>query len=122
MIDSTSLQGGTPASDPRAARAATEAQQQKKPQETRPNPGVPVSRSEAPLSRDELESLVQELELKVPASHDLHFQVSGEGNELVVQVIDAKSDEVVREIPPDHLDGLRKHFDELTGTLVDDYA
>ena len=74
------------------------------------------------MTQDELESLVHELNLKVPSSHDLRFQVSGDSRELVVQVIDAQSDEVVREIPPDHLKGMREHFDELTGALIDDYA
>ncbi|MEM7164931.1 MAG: flagellar protein FlaG [Planctomycetota bacterium] len=121
MIDSTSLQGANSLGDPRLTRATAEAQQQKQ-QESRQAPEVTASRASAPLNKEELQALVQELNLKVPSSHDLRFQVSGDSHELVVQVIDQQSDEVVREIPPDHLNGLRKHFEELTGTLLDDYA
>lgn len=69
-----------------------------------------------------LQKLVAEINLKVPQERGIRFDVSGEGSDLVVQVVDKGSDEVIREIPPDRLRGLRSFFQDLTGALVDDRA
>lgn len=80
-------------------------------------------RPEAPkLDRAELEQVVKDLNLRVPEERGIRFEVSGEGAEVIVQVVDQTSDEVVRTIPQDRLSHLRRHFDELTGTIIDDLA
>lgn len=44
---------------------------------------------------------------------------NNEAQELVVKVVDSKTDEVIRQIPPEELIQLTKHLNELRGNMVD---
>ncbi len=72
--------------------------------------------------RDELQAATEQLNLSVPPERGLRFQVSGENQDLVIQVVNLRDDEVIRSIPPERLHNFREDFRELTGLLLDDKA
>ncbi|MGE3166157.1 MAG: flagellar protein FlaG [Planctomycetota bacterium] len=100
--------------------AAAAAEGQARPQSAATETASPPARQG--LDLEALQKLVAEINLKVPRERGIRFDVSGEGKDLVVQVVDKGSDEVIREIPPDRLRGLRSFFQDLTGALLDDRA
>lgn len=51
-------------------------------------------------------------------AYSVRFE-NNEAQELVVKVVDSKTDEVIRQIPPEELIQLTKHLNELRGNLVD---
>ncbi len=44
---------------------------------------------------------------------------SDDAQQLIVKIVDAETDEVIRQIPPEELMELTKHLNELQGSLVD---
>ena len=52
----------------------------------------------------------------------VRFDLTNDGQDLVIQVVDRDSDEVLRSIPPEQLIAFREGFRELTGILLDDRA
>ena len=77
------------------------------------------------LERDpteELERITAQLNESIPPERGIRFQLHGEGSDLVVQVVNLQSDEVIRSIPPERLVDFREDFRELTGLLLDDRA
>ena len=77
------------------------------------------------LERDpteDLERIAARLNESIPPERGIRFQVGGEGNDLVVQVVNLQSDEVIRSIPSERLVDFREGFRELTGLLLDDRA
>ncbi len=49
----------------------------------------------------------------------LVFNVDEETKEIVVKVVDPKTNEVIRQIPPEELLEIRKKLDEIVGILFD---
>ncbi len=49
----------------------------------------------------------------------VRFEQDMDSNELIVKIVDRKTDEVIRQIPPEELLNLTKHLNELTGNIVD---
>lgn len=73
------------------------------------------------LSLDEVEKLVDSLrEVVDVVQKRLSFSVHQETNDIVVKVIDNKTDEVIRQIPPENLLKLREQMVELTGIMFSD--
>jgi flagellar protein FlaG len=52
----------------------------------------------------------------------LRFSVEKELDQVVIQVVDNDTDEMVRQIPPEHMIALVKRMRELTGLLFDSTA
>lgn len=98
---------------PRPARTETDSTRR----ESRPRP-----ETETP-SREELQAVVDELNLAVAGGNGIRFKISPESQDLVVQVVDRESDEVIRSIPPERLSEFATRFnDTAQGTLLDDEA
>lgn len=77
---------------------------------------------EAP-SQAELEALVDGLNRVFESSKGIRFDISEDSGDIVVQVVDRQSDEVVRTIPPDRLAEVHRNLREMaTGALLDDRA
>ncbi|TRY39185.1 flagellar protein FlaG [Geobacillus sp. LEMMJ02] len=87
----------------------------------RPSEGEESASSPARLfSHDELENVVNGLnELLQPSHTSIRFELHKELNEYYVQVIDEKTHEVIREIPPKKLLDTYAAMMEFVGLLVD---
>ncbi|AUI37200.1 MULTISPECIES: flagellar protein FlaG [Geobacillus] len=73
-----------------------------------------------PLSEEKLEKVVNGLnELVQPSHTSVRFELHKELNEYYVQVIDEKTHEVIREIPPKKLLDMYAAMMEFVGLLVD---
>jgi flagellar protein FlaG len=71
-------------------------------------------------SFEELESSVDEMNgLSSSMSHKMRFEVSEELGELVVNIIDAETNEIIKTIPPEYLINLRAKLHEQVGMLLD---
>ena len=49
----------------------------------------------------------------------LHFRVNMEANTVVVEVVDSKTNTVIREIPSEEMQELKRKIQESTGVFVD---
>ena len=82
----------------------------------------PAPKTEEPVGPSALEAVTQELNRDLSSSRGIRFQVSGDGQDLIIQIVDLESDEVIRSIPPERLLTFREHFAEIRGMLLDDRA
>ena len=96
----------------------SKASAQESPQETKRN-GVENKDKDflAPQEAKEMVFAVQE-ELE-RLNVRLVFNVDEDTKEIVVKVVDPKTDEVIRQIPPEELLEIRKKLDEIVGILFD---
>jgi flagellar protein FlaG len=77
------------------------------------------------LSKEERKELVKktiaemntEFELK---NYSIRFSIDDKLKEIVVKIVDTKTDEVIRQIPPDEVLRLRAHLEEMVGILLED--
>ncbi|HHL33486.1 MAG TPA: flagellar protein FlaG [Desulfobulbaceae bacterium] len=51
--------------------------------------------------------------------YSVRFEKNDDIHEMVVKIVDQKTDEVIRQIPPKELINLTKHLQELQGSIVD---
>ncbi len=51
--------------------------------------------------------------------YSVRFENDSDANELIVKVVDSKTDEVIRQIPPEELLDLTKRLNDLRGNIVD---
>lgn len=51
--------------------------------------------------------------------YSVRFEKDSDINELIVKVVDQKTKEIIRQIPPEELVNLSKHLQELRGNIVD---
>lgn len=83
-------------------------------------PQKPVSK---PQSKPDIDvaQLAEELALVTQAFHRrLKFSINRELNEVVVKVIDAKTDKVIKELPPEQIQRLHVRIREAIGLLIDE--
>ena len=75
-----------------------------------------------PPTRNELEQLTKDLNRVFENTHGIRFRIAPDSGDLIVQVVDRESDEVLRTIPPEQLQSFARSLDEGTGLLLDDRA
>jgi flagellar protein FlaG len=51
-------------------------------------------------------------------SYAVRFEKNQELDELIVKVVDTETDEVIRQVPPEELLGVRANLEELRGKIV----
>ncbi len=92
----------------------------------RMNPSQPqpareeVSPVVAPLSPKEIQHTVAQLnDLAKVTNHRLSFTMDYETNDVIVKVVDAVTEKVIRELPPAELQKLHKSIKEAVGLLID---
>jgi flagellar protein FlaG len=78
--------------------------------------GEPSQSQIRELIEDSIETLNAELDQKHIL---LNFSIDEDSDSLVVQVIEADSGKVIRQIPPEEILVLRKRLEELTGIIFD---
>lgn len=84
-------------------------------QETQATPkqgGAEQSKVQAEELLGEIKSLTED------GLYSVRFEKNNDLQELVVKIVDQKTDEVVRQIPPEELINLTKHLRELQGNIV----
>ena len=71
------------------------------------------------VSKDEADDIVESLyELTEMLQTSLTFQTDEKSNEVVIKVIDKKTNEVIRQIPNEEIMQLREKMKEMTGILL----
>lgn len=71
-------------------------------------------------TRDEIEKALNSFKESVDIfNRRLHFQVHDQTNRIQVQVIDAETKEILKEIPPEKILDLLAAFQQLTGIVLD---
>ncbi len=75
---------------------------------------------EGKFSQEQLEQLVHETkDVLEDINKGIRFSISKDTGDIVVQVINRKTDEVIRQIPPEELLKLRTKLKEICGILFD---
>mgnify|MGYP002639949797 FL=1 len=113
------VQGMPPAEPARPAHSETPRSQEAPPEHSAPLQDAAVRSGQA-VDPAELQAATDRLNDYAQKSSRVHFKV-GEGD-LMVQVVDSTTDEVIRSIPAEKVLEIRDHFRELTGLLLDDRA
>lgn len=67
---------------------------------------------------DSMELLNRIKELTDDGAYSVRFEKSQDLNEVVVKLVDSKSGDVIRQIPPEELLGLTKRLNELRAVIV----
>jgi len=82
------------------------------------DPKEPVS-SETILDPKEIQHAVAQMnELARAMNHRLSFSIDNETHDVIVKVVDAETDKVIRELPPAELQKLHKSIKEAVGLLI----
>lgn len=79
------------------------------------------------LSKEERKELVKKSIAEMNAQFELknysiRFSINEKLKEIVVKIVDTKTDEVIRQIPPDGVLRLREHLEEMVGILLEEKA
>jgi flagellar protein FlaG len=78
---------------------------------------------ERQVSPEVLEEVIKNLKEKLSMLNtQLQIQVDKETDIVVVKVIDKKTKEVIRQIPPEYVLKIAKYLDEITGLLFSEKA
>ncbi|MDN3518273.1 flagellar protein FlaG [Aquisalimonas lutea] len=81
------------------------------------------ARAQKHEGRDELGQAVQQINDAVQVvRRDLEFSVDDETGKAVVKVLDARSDEVIRQIPAEEILAIAENLEEMRGMLFSDEA
>lgn len=71
--------------------------------------------------QQEVEKAMKELrQIELAFNHKLRYTINRDENELIVQVIDRDTDEVIKELPPVAMQRLHYRLQEFLGVLVDE--
>jgi flagellar protein FlaG len=87
-------------------------------------PGAMSAESQEPvISTDLLASKVEQLnETMQVFKREFHFKIHEETSRIIVQVLNAETDEVVSEIPPEKVLDILANMEEAIGLIVDKKA
>jgi len=70
---------------------------------------------------DDLEGLASEInDIMKGMRNEIRFEILRDSSEFVVQVVDGKTDEIIRTIPPENLLNVRAKFEEVLGLIFDE--
>lgn len=117
----TQTKGGVGHATPAAAKTRVEAASNVEPAPAR----SPVEEKEptTPLGERQLDEVVDNLnEYAQAVRRKLQFSVEEGSGRTVIKVIDAETDEVIREIPPEEIRNMSKHLGEANGLLFHNKA
>jgi flagellar protein FlaG len=71
------------------------------------------------LDPKEIQHAVAQMnELAKAMNHRLSFSIDNETHDIIVKVVDAETDKVIRELPPAELQKLHKSIKEAVGLLI----
>ncbi|WP_457568577.1 flagellar protein FlaG [Desulfurobacterium sp.] len=85
-----------------------------------------VQNEKKKISPEEMQKLVNDLKEKLSMLNTqlkIEIEKIGKGEEIpVIKVIDTKTKEVIRQIPPEYMIKIAKYIDEITGLLLREKA
>ncbi|MBL7002853.1 MAG: flagellar protein FlaG [Gammaproteobacteria bacterium] len=117
-----SLPESTPIADSTRVASSTVAVAAEKPADPLKVSSVDETNDKHATSKD-IESAVKGANLFFEqVSRELRFQHSESGNELVVQVVDQKTQEVIRQFPSEEMLQISKDLEKISGLLFKDSA
>jgi flagellar protein FlaG len=73
-------------------------------------------KDENQVAKEEILSKIKEISEE--GVYSVRFEKDDKINELIVKVVDQKTDEVIRQLPPEEILGLRQYLTELRGNLT----
>ena len=79
--------------------------------------GRDIQKDEKQVAREEILDKVKEISEE--GTYSVRFEKDDKLQELIVKVVDKKTDEVVRQVPPEEILGLKKYLSDLRGNLTD---
>ena len=83
------------------------------------DPSASASAQVNKANQPQPEELLQSIKaLTDNGAYSVRFEMHKETNDMVINLIDQKSGEVIRQIPPDEILGLHKTLADLRGNLV----
>ena len=83
--------------------------------------GVETSEPIGIPTREELEKIVEELQTSTETIHKrLRFTMNEDLDRIVVKVVDARTDNVIKELPPESLQRVQARLREAIGLLLDE--
>ena len=83
------------------------------------DPSASASAQVNKANQPQPEELLQSIKaLTDSGAYSVRFEMHKETNDMVINLIDQKSGEVIRQIPPDEILGLHKTLADLRGNLV----
>jgi flagellar protein FlaG len=92
------------------------------PRRTAPQPAQTTQESvslQTILDPKEIQHAVAQMnELAKAMNHRLSFSIDDETHDIIVKVVDAETDKVIRELPPAELQKLHKSIKEAVGLLI----
>jgi len=100
---------------PKSAQPAEQADRVRKQKEEAPEELASTPSAAKSIQPEEL--LGQIKALTEDGVYSVRFE-NNENDQLVVKVVDSKTDEVIRQIPPEELMELTRHLNELQGNIV----
>lgn len=75
------------------------------------------------LSQEEVERIVREVNENLQAMHtELNFSVDKETEKIVLKIVNSKTQEVIRQIPPEEALRIASRLSKLLGLLIDGNA
>ncbi len=91
--------------------------------------GIEKQRRESPLDLSESKRDVNKVnpeeildrikEISQNGEYSVRFEKADKMDEIVVKVVDTKTDEVIRQIPPEEILGVKKTLQEFRGLIID---
>lgn len=116
-IDALTGSGFAP-SGPKTTAPETVETQRRTRQEQAPEPQAAASETQVQPEEllDTIKSITQD------GLYSVRFEQYKDTSELIVKIMDNKTDEVIRQIPPEELMDLKLNFQELLGNIVNKAA
>ena len=75
------------------------------------------------VSRETLQEAIDQLNHAVSIlNHRLNFSIDGDTGRLMAKVIDTKTNEVIRQVPPERVLAFVRRFQEFMGLFLDEKA
>lgn len=79
------------------------------------------NKSKAPVPLEKMETYTDQLNQVLAAfNRDLRFSVDKETEKTVIKIVDSKTGEVIRQIPPEVMLKLMHHIDRTLGLILDE--
>jgi len=103
-------------SSPKSTLAAEQTDRARKQIEEAPEEMASAPSSTKSVQPEELFNQIKALTEN--GAYSVRFE-NNDAQQLIVKVVDSKTNEVIRQIPPEELMELTKHLNELQGNLVD---
>lgn len=86
-------------------------------------PGVATDGDERSIDalREQIEGLVDAVNEKLQSMPEtsIQFLIDNDSGDVIVQIVDVKTDEVIRQIPPEEVLQISERLDELKGLILD---